>query len=262
MDASVNPPSSDSADKLRAYLRGLGSVQKDGCEVVDCFCERKGTLAVNPVTREFKCSCGETGTVSDVASNAGKASNGAHAEAEKEPLEPLDVALRLAAAGLPIIPVSVFWNQAKQKWDKVPCIDDWPNEASTHPNKIRKWWKEHPRAQPGIALERTDLAVIDADRHRFDEDGVAALKALEAKYKELKPHPICLTAGDGEHHIFRQPPGDKLGNSRGNLPPGIDVRGVGGFIMAPGARRPDGKLWRAPGFLKAYRAGEIPIIPD
>jgi Bifunctional DNA primase/polymerase, N-terminal/Primase C terminal 2 (PriCT-2) len=197
--------------------------------------------------------------------------NGSHANEQpqpktEKPKDPhahnLGVALALAAVGLRIFPVDVYFDEQKQKWDKVPRVKDWENAASANPNQIRAWWKQWPGSCPGIALKHAGLVAIDADRHRFGEDGVTALKGLEAKYKPFADHPVCLTAGDGEHHIFCQAPGIALTNSRGKLPAGVDVRGVGGFIIAPGSMRDDRKLWRAPGFLKAYKAGKIPIIPD
>jgi hypothetical protein len=199
----------------------------------------------------------------EAPSNGGAGPNGAHAGPEPEAEKSNhNLGVALAAAGLRIFPVHVYFDKQKRKWEKIPRVKDWENGASTNPNQIREWWKQWPGSCPGIALKHAGLVAIDADRHRFDEDGVAALQALQAKYRELPDHPVCLTAGDGEHHIFRQMPGITLGTSRGNLPPGIDVRGVGGLIIAPGSRRADGKLWRAPGFLKAYEAGTIPTVPD
>ena len=49
-----------------------------------------------------------------------------------------------------------------------------------------------------------------------------------------------MTAGGGFHYFFRQPVGSLLGNRRGSLPDGVDVRGAGGWIVAPGSTRPDG----------------------
>lgn len=56
--------------------------------------------------------------------------------------------------------------------------------------------------------------------------------------------PVIYTPSDGLHFYFRQPPdGAPLGNSRGALPPGIDVRGSGGYVIASGATLPDGRQW-------------------
>ena len=80
------------------------------------------------------------------------------------------------------------------------------------------------------------------------------------------PHPQTLTAGGGEHHFYRQPAGRAFGNREGNLPEGINVRGQGGFVVAPGAVRPDGAICEpAPGtpeLTVAFRADAIPELPD
>lgn len=48
---------------------------------------------------------------------------------------------------------------------------------------------------------------------------------------------------------FPSPPDMQLGNGEGRLPKGINVRGRGGFVVAPGAVRPDGVTWKpTPGF--------------
>jgi hypothetical protein len=201
-------------------------------------------------------------SLEDILASADGAPKQEHPRAE-ERNHNLDAALGLAVAGLRIFPVRVYYAKEKKKWEKVPRIEGWREEAaSTNPNQIREWWKQFPGSCPGIALHHADLVAVDADKHRASADGVAALKELQAKYKEFPKHPVCATAGDGEHHYFRQPPGIKLTNSAGRLPPGIDVRGVGGFVIAPGSKRADGKLWSAPGFVTAYKAGDIPIIPD
>jgi hypothetical protein len=74
------------------------------------------------------------------------------------------------------------------------------------------------------------------------------------------------TANGGAHLFFKQPEGEPLGNGRGELPDGIDVRGVGGFVIAPGAVLPDGKQWRSvngrPLLADAFMAATIPELPQ
>jgi hypothetical protein len=144
----------------------------------------------------------------------------------------LEVALKHASAGLPVFPAAVFWNG--RKWGKVPLIR-WRIGASTNAETIEAWWHRSSDALPGLELGRVGLVVIDADRHHVDCDGVAAF----SKLGPMPPHPIVRTAGNGEHHIFT----GSLGNRRGALPAGVDVRGTGGWIVAPGAIRPDSARW-------------------
>jgi hypothetical protein len=174
----------------------------------------------------------------------------------------IGVALACAKAGLPIFPASCTYNEAKTKWEKEPHVKGWQKLATTDAKQLRAWWAEWPNAVPGIELKCAGLIVIDADRHG-GPDGVGNLAALVAKHVALPGHPIAKTAGDGEHHYFRQWPGEKFGNSPGGLRgTGIDVRGEGGWVVAPGAMRSDGKRWMAAGLTTAYAANSIPILPD
>ncbi len=77
--------------------------------------------------------------------------------------------------------------------------------------------------------------------------------------------PTVKTAGDGRHYYYKQPNGEPLGNRTGSLPEGIDVRGAGGWIIAPGTVRPDGARWEpmegAPSLVDTFRSGNIPALP-
>src|SRR5262249_62030602 len=93
-------------------------------------------------------------------------------------------------------------------------------------------------------------------------DGIEAFnRLLSANGGSLAAVPMTKTANGGAHLFFKQPEGEPLGNGRGELPDGIDVRGVGGFVIAPGAVLPDGKRWRSvngrPLLADAFKAGTI-----
>src|SRR5262249_20206979 len=77
--------------------------------------------------------------------------------------------------------------------------------------------------------------------------------------------PMTKTARGGAHLFFKQPKGKALGNGRGELPDGVDVRGVGGYVIAPDAQLADGKRWQSvngrPLLADAFKAGTIPELP-
>jgi putative DNA primase/helicase len=173
----------------------------------------------------------------------------------------LRVALEHADAGFPVFPAELKL-KPRGKWDKTPLVK-WKSATTTDPNQIRAWWHQWPDAAPGVPLEICNLIVLDPDRHG-PTDGVAAFEQLIAQHEPLPLHPVTHTAGDGEHHIFRQPSDRKLGNSTGKLPAGIDVRGGDkGWVVAPGTLRPDGKRWEpgTPSLIEAQRANTIPELP-
>jgi len=58
----------------------------------------------------------------------------------------------------------------------------------------------------------------------------------------------------------------QLGNREGSLPEGINVRGAGGYVVAPGAVRPDGARYQpaddAVDLAEAFATDTIPAVPD
>jgi hypothetical protein len=75
--------------------------------------------------------------------------------------------------------------------------------------------------------------VLDEDpRHAGDE----SLKRLTKTHGELPRTKTTKTGGDGRHYLFTYPPGSGIGSSSGSLPRGLDVRGEGGYIVAPPSR--------------------------
>src|SRR5262245_59440915 len=166
-----------------------------------------------------------------------------------------DWALRLAEAGIAIFPCGA---------DKKALIK-WREFSSSDPEAVAQWWHQHPGALPGIDLAKADLLVLDGDRHG-GPDGRTALRDLLQQQADFDWHqaPTALTPGDGVHCYFSQN-GHELGNARGGLPPGVDVRGYGGYVIAPYAVLPDGRCYRAaPGaidLIKAFKDGSIPHVP-
>ena len=162
----------------------------------------------------------------------------------------LDVALALAAAGIATFPCQPGGSDAKK-----PCRGVfWRKESTTDLRAIERWWTAWPDAAPAIDLAKAGLLVIDADRHG-GPDGVAIWDELSLDHDVRAP--TVDTPSGGKHVYFRQPDGLRLGNSRGSLPKGIDVRGDGGYVLAPGAVMADGRTYAAHGALE-----ETPPLPD
>ncbi len=166
----------------------------------------------------------------------------------------VDVAADLASAGMFIFPALVHWNEQASKLDKRPAITGWRDLATSDPAQLLKWWNDFPDAVPGIELGRSGLFVVDLDRHPGGPDGVSAFAVMRGG--NPLPHcPTTRTPSNGFHLYFQQPDGEPLGNSRGSLPAGIDVRGDGGWTVAPGASY---KQW----CWQIYRNGSPPPAPE
>ena len=149
------------------------------------------------------------------------------------------VALDLARSGFYVFPCQ---SQAGSSYDKTPLISSWKETSTNDEQTICHWWNRFPHALVAIDCGKSSIVVIDADRHGAI-DGVANLKEILGSDLSLVGCPIVETAGNGLHLYFTQLNSEPFRNARGNLPPGIDVRGVGGYIIAPGSMRQSGQAW-------------------
>lgn len=137
---------------------------------------------------------------------------------------PLVAAAALAARGWPVFPVGR---------NKRPRLKRWPEVATTDPAQIHSWWtREHAGAGVGVLCGgRSGIVVVDVDpRH----DGEAGLSALETRYGVLPRTLSARTGGGGRHLYFLQPRGVLIRNKTAlDGVPGVDVRGDGGYVVAP-----------------------------
>ncbi|ODT17496.1 MAG: hypothetical protein ABS35_25715 [Kaistia sp. SCN 65-12] len=165
-----------------------------------------------------------------------------------EPTGNLAVALDLARCGFPVFPCQA---------NKRPHTQAGFHAASKDLDQIRRWWARWPDAMPGLPTGApSGVAVLDLDQHRADEDGIEALRTMGLDPDALSPLSIATPSG-GRHIYFRWAEG--MGNSARHLPPGIDIRGSGGYVIAPGAKLPDG---RAYGSARGINAAALPAWPD
>lgn len=112
--------------------------------------------------------------------------------------------------------------------------------ASKEIATIEPWFSEG-RCNIGIATGATSgIVVLDIDsRH----DGYETLAKLEERHGTLPATWRFLTGGGGEHILFRHPGDKRIANSAGTLGHGIDVRGDGGYIVAPPSRHICGRCY-------------------
>lgn len=173
----------------------------------------------------------------------------------------LEEALRYASLGLRVFPLWEYGNE-EGKVAGTPKIGKWPERATTEEGTIRRWWQTWPNA--GIGLATGDaigpagrrLFVLDVDEHDPAASGSEALSALEDAHGALPDGPRTLTAGGGTHVFLWST--EEITNARGTLPPGIDVRGIGGFVVLPPSSHKSGGRHEAE---IGYELGEV-AIPD
>jgi len=170
------------------------------------------------------------------------------------------VARRLAGNGLFVLPCN--------STTKAPLLPQWPTRATDEPVGVDFYWQKYGvHSMPGIALGPSGLFVLDIDV-KNEVDGHAAIDpVLDEHGADLSRCPIVRTASGGHHVYYRQPQGrPPLTNATGALPRGIDVRGAGGMVIAPGATKSDGTFYEGvpgyPDLAEAYVAGSIPEVPN
>ena len=160
-------------------------------------------------------------------------------------------ALTLAARGVRVFPV---WEpgapgvcacpkgEACGSKAKHPRTATGFKEATTDEAQIRRWWAAAPNANIGAATgEKSGLFVLD-------EDGVAGAESLhniELEHDDLPKTLIAISGreGGGRHLYFTHPGGAPIGNSSGALGEGLDVRGDGGYVVAPPSMHASGRRY-------------------
>lgn len=158
----------------------------------------------------------------------------------------LTAALAYARHGIPVLPVhtpehggcSCDKGVRCERPGKHPRLRHGLTEASTDPRRIELWWSRWPGANVGLRTG-IEMDVADVD----SEEGWHGLRHLLGG--TMPAGPQVRTGGGGWHFWFR-PTG--FGN-RVRLLPGLDWRGVGGYVVAPPSRHVDGDYrWlRRPG---------------
>lgn len=139
----------------------------------------------------------------------------------------LDEALRYASIGLPVLPLR----------GKISINEHGSRGATTDEEQIRKWWADWPWANVGIATGGR-LVVIDTDDDEIKgKFGSEFLRAWEKKNGELPETVTCLTGSGGTHRYYIAD-SDEYRNAQ-SLLPDIDVRGDGGYVVAPPSVHPD-----------------------
>jgi hypothetical protein len=114
------------------------------------------------------------------------------------------------------------------------------HDATLDPALIRRWWERWPDA--GVAVRTgsiSGLVVVDIDRH---SGGFRSLARLQRHHGRLPHTPVTFTGGGGRHYWFAHP-GHPVPNSTGRLGPGIDIRGDGGYVLAPPTKHMTGRRY-------------------
>lgn len=139
----------------------------------------------------------------------------------------LDAALYYASLGWSVIPL--------RPKDKKPALKSWEpyQKERASEEQIRAWWKKWTRANIGIVTGTISGIIV------LDVDGPEGQESIADK--ELPPTTCATTGSGGAHYIFKHP-GGEVRNFARRLP-GLDLRGDGGYIVAPPSIHPNGNTY-------------------
>lgn len=153
----------------------------------------------------------------------------------------IQIALQMAQKNLPVFPISA---QNKRPVLRKPEGGKGGfHQATTDQNQIRQWWAQHPKAMVGLRTGRCSFFVLDID-NSVTARGTIQLEELEAEIGEL-PDTLVIKTPRGQHLYFEWD--ERLADASidaGGLGAGVDWRGEGGYVVAPGSMGATGS-WEA-----------------
>jgi hypothetical protein len=159
----------------------------------------------------------------------------------------LDDALFDVARGWSVIPVAAGDKRPLVRWQRFQTE---PADAAT----IRRWLQRWPQANLAIVTGAVSgLVVLDVDPAHGGTDSLAA---LERRYGSLPETIEVRTGGGGSHFWFRHPGG--FFANRIGFRPGLDLRGDGGYVVAPPSLHPSGRRYL---FAVDHHPAEVEIAP-
>jgi hypothetical protein len=123
---------------------------------------------------------------------------------------------------------------------KHPLVQGGVYAATGSAAQIATWWARWPDANIGVATGMASgFIALDIDEKH---GGFESLADLEGQFGKLVNTPSCSKTGGGGKHILFRHPGVQIQN-KVNIAPGLDVRGDGGYIIAPPSRHASGNRY-------------------
>jgi archaellum biogenesis ATPase FlaH len=122
---------------------------------------------------------------------------------------------------------------------KHPRTTNGLKDATTDPDQIRAWWTRWPDANIGVRTgSDTGFVMIGPD----GEQGIADVAGLEQDLGPLPKTKHAKSGSGGEHYYFKWPSdGLPIKSRRNHLGTKIDVRGDGGYFVAPPSVNANGR---------------------
>lgn len=180
----------------------------------------------------------------------------------------IEWALFYASLGWAVFPVqprkkAAFYSYPEYKNKETGNTYSWQAQASADPERVKKFWTDHPEAGIGVATGSASggLYVLDLDREKPATEKSKGSGDGRKHLLEWQKQPengdidtsqtICSKTGSGGNQLFYKSSEAICGTDAQIFPAyGVDTRGEGGFCILPPSVHPNGKRyeWKhAPG---------------
>lgn len=143
------------------------------------------------------------------------------------------------------------WNIIPLRQDKRPTLTSWQEFQSRRVTEAeaRAWFSRSANNIGVVTGEVSGLVVVDLD-------GDSAVQAVRER-GGLPPTP-CVITGKGYHYYLAHP-GRPVANAAGLAGvAGLDIRGDGGYVVAPPSVHPSGRRYR---WARGRSPGDLPPAP-
>jgi bifunctional DNA primase/polymerase-like protein/primase-like protein len=167
-------------------------------------------------------------------------------------------ALAFAKRGYAVLPLHGIYDSRCTCGDakcsspgKHPRILHGVKDATTDPEFVSEWFDEHPDSNYGVCTDL--LPTVDIDPRN---GGDKAWRELVKK--NWLPHTWEVVTGGGAHLIFGA---TSTPVPCGKLARGVDVKGVGGYVVGVGSRHQSGKRYRWAAYAKPKNT-DLMAVPD
>lgn len=160
-----------------------------------------------------------------------------------------DIALVYAARGWSVIPL--------QPGGKKPLLDSWKIYQTHRADQfeIKGWWEVWPDANIGIVTGSiSGLAVIDVD----GEVGLRSASTLNLP-STLTVISGRLPLGSAKHLYYQYPEKGIRNDQNGKLGNQVDIRGEGGYVVAPCSLHESGNYYTFVGGFQRFRDNPAPF---
>ncbi len=172
-------------------------------------------------------------------------------------------AVRYANAGIGVFPLRP---RDKKPYGRTDGLKSATRDAET----VRGWWSgrvplplkpDEADRRPVFAGTASNIGIATGSPAGFwvldldGEEAEAGLAALVAVHGPL-PDTVEQSTGKGRHLCFAWDPAFEIRNSASKIGPNIDVRGEGGYIVAPPSIHPSGRQYA---WTPGHAPGEMPF---